>query len=94
MRWAKHRSLIFDLLALVGLGLSVLVFVAYADARDASAYGWLDIPYDFPWLVLAIALLLASAPSSLYIGRVLDNPLSRYIAGISFRHLRLALSGD
>ena len=81
--WAKHRSLIFDLQALVGL--CVFVFVAYADARGTPApMAWLDIPYDFPWLVLATGLVLAIAPSSRHVGRVLDNPLSRYIASISF----------
>lgn len=84
VRWGKVRGLIFDALALAGLSACVWIFVAYAHVEDASAYGWLDIPYDFPWLVLAVGLVLASAPSSLYVGRILDNRVSRYIAGISF----------
>lgn len=84
VRWEKQHGLLFDLLALGGLGLSVAVFVAYADAPEASAFGWLDIPYGFPWLVLTVALTLASAPSSRHVGRLLDNASSRYIARISF----------
>jgi peptidoglycan/LPS O-acetylase OafA/YrhL len=84
VRWRKYRSLTFDVLALIGLGLTVSLFAANADAREASVFGWLDIPYDFPWLVLTTGLVLCAAPSSRYVGRVLDNPPSRYIARISF----------
>jgi peptidoglycan/LPS O-acetylase OafA/YrhL len=82
--WAKTRHLIFDVLAIAALGLSILVFVAHTNGRDASAYGWLQIPYAFPWLVLAVGAFLATAPSSRYIGAALDNPVTRYIARISF----------
>jgi peptidoglycan/LPS O-acetylase OafA/YrhL len=84
LSWAKTRSLIFDVFALAALSLSVLVFFAHANASDASAYGWLEIPYAFPWLVLAVGAFLASAPSSRYVGTALDNALIRYIARISF----------
>jgi len=82
--WARASSLVFDALAIAALGLIILVFVGNADAADASAYGWLDIPYAFPWLVLAVAAFLATAPSSRHAGAVLDNALTRYVARISF----------
>lgn len=82
--WAKLRAPIFDVMAIAALGLAVLIFVAHANARDASAYGWLEIPYAFPWLVLAVAAFLATAPSSRHVGAALDNRLTRYIARISF----------
>jgi peptidoglycan/LPS O-acetylase OafA/YrhL len=84
LRWARASSLVFDALAFVALGLIVLVFVVHADAADASAYGWLGIPYAFPSLVLAVGAFLATAPSSRYAGAVLDNRLTRYVARVSF----------
>jgi peptidoglycan/LPS O-acetylase OafA/YrhL len=49
-----------------------------------TGYGWLDIPYGFPWFVLAIGAILATTPSSVLVGRILDNPFSVFIARISF----------
>lgn len=84
VRWARYRNWLFDGLALAGLGAAGGVFVLHLKARDPSGFGWLGIPYAFPWFVLAMGLVLAATPSSRLVGIVLDNPLSRYIARISF----------
>lgn len=47
-------------------------------------YGLLRIPYEFPVFPLLVALTLATAPSGLVLGRILDNPPVRFIARISF----------
>lgn len=49
-----------------------------------EGFGWLGIPYAFPAMPLAVGLALATLPSSLFVGRVLDNWLARFIARISF----------
>jgi len=53
-------------------------------AETADGWGWLGVPYGFPWFVLAVGLFLSAAPSSVLLGRLLDNPVTRYIARISF----------
>lgn len=84
VRWARYRNWLFDALALTGLGAAIYVFVLHMKAQDASGFGWLGIPYAFPWFVLATGLVLAATPSSRLVGIVLDNPVSRYVAKISF----------
>lgn len=81
---ARWRNLLFDLLSIAGLALMVWCFVIQARARGTEGYGWLDVPYGFPWFELAAALVLAVTPSSVFVGRILDNPATRYLAQISF----------
>lgn len=81
---AKHRNMIFDLLALTGLALCVWLFYRQTLGRGNEGYGFLGVPYAFPWFELAIGLVLAAAPSSVLVGRVLDNAATRYVAMISF----------
>ena len=47
-------------------------------------HGFLGIPYDFPIYHLAIGVILAVTPSSVVIGRLLDNRAVKYVAQISF----------
>jgi peptidoglycan/LPS O-acetylase OafA/YrhL len=85
VRWAGLRHWIFDALCLVGIFLGVWVIAVHLAQRvDASGFGWLDIPYNFPWFQLSIGLVLAVTPSSVLIGKVLDNRVTRYLATISF----------
>lgn len=84
VRWAKYRSGLFDLLGLVALGWALQRMVVQYNGPTQDSWGWLGVPYGFPWFVLAVALFLAAAPSSQWLGRALDNPLMRYIARISF----------
>lgn len=85
VRLAGLRSWLFDLLAIGAMALSVWAVMRHLGMRvDASGFGWLEIPYGFPWFQLGIAGFLAVSPSSVLLGRLLDNPVSRYIATISF----------
>lgn len=84
-RWANRRHWGFDLLSLAGFAGGIWVIYRLLDSRaDPSGFGLLDIPYSFPWFQLAVGLVLAATPSSVLVGRVLDNPVTRYIATISF----------
>jgi peptidoglycan/LPS O-acetylase OafA/YrhL len=49
-----------------------------------EGYAWLGIPYQFPLFPLAVAIALCTLPQSVFLGRVLDNSLSRYVATVSF----------
>jgi peptidoglycan/LPS O-acetylase OafA/YrhL len=84
VRWQKYRNGLFDLIALVALGWGLQRIYMQATGPTDESWGWLGIPYGFPWFVLAVALFLAASPSSLMVGRLLDNPPVRYIARISF----------
>lgn len=68
-------------------GLSVLataVIMALSIGGLTEGFGWLGVPYAFPMMPLAVGLALATLPSSVFLGRVLDNGLARFIARISF----------
>ncbi len=85
VRWGDRKSWIFDVLSLAGIAWGVFVIVDLLSSRvEGRDFGFLGIPYSFPWFQLAIALTLAATPSSVVIGRLLDNPVSRYLATISF----------
>lgn len=49
-----------------------------------EGFGWLGIPYAFPVMPLAVGIALATLPSSIYLGRLLDNGLVHFVARISF----------
>jgi peptidoglycan/LPS O-acetylase OafA/YrhL len=49
-----------------------------------EGFGWLGIPYAFPIMPLAVGIALVTLPSSIHLGRLLDNGLARFIARISF----------
>jgi peptidoglycan/LPS O-acetylase OafA/YrhL len=85
VRLAKYRSLLFDAVVLGGFALALWSFSRQMLLRDdPNGFGWLGIPYDFPIFPLIVALILVAAPSSALIGAALDNPVSRFIARISF----------
>jgi peptidoglycan/LPS O-acetylase OafA/YrhL len=81
---ARHRSLLFDLMSVAGIALSVWLYVEQAGARGTEGYGFLGVPYAYPWFELTVGLVLFATPSSVLVGRILDNPATRYIAQISF----------
>jgi peptidoglycan/LPS O-acetylase OafA/YrhL len=70
------------------LGLSALLATVFSMALlmggETEGYGWLGIPYAFPWLPLFVGAALVALPSSMVVGRLLDNPVSRFVAAISF----------
>lgn len=78
------KSWVFDLLSVVGIALTIWVLVEHMKVRDDSGYGLLGVPYAFPWMVLSVGLVLATTPHAVLTGALLDNPLVRYIAKISF----------
>ena len=84
VRWAKYRSAAFDLLAFAALLWSIYLMKLQLEAQTPDGWGWLGVPYGFPWFVLAVGLFLSTAPSSALVGQVLDNRVTRYIARISF----------
>lgn len=85
VRWASLRHWIFDLVSLTGIALGIWVIALHLGAKvDASGFGWLGVPYNFPTFQLSVALVLAVTPSSVIVGKLLDNPAVRYVAMISF----------
>jgi peptidoglycan/LPS O-acetylase OafA/YrhL len=85
VRSAGIRHWIFDALSLAGMALAVWVIALHLAARaDPSGYGLLGVPYNFPWFQLSIAMILAVTPSSVVVGKLLDNRVTRYFATISF----------
>ncbi|MDC9824003.1 acyltransferase [Devosia sp. ZB163] len=84
VRWARHRNFVFDVLALAALAWGMERIMFQMGMRNGDSWGWLGVPYGFPWFVLACGLFLAAAPSSAMLGRLLDNPAARYVARISF----------
>ena len=81
---ARIRNIIFDLLALAALAVAAWIIWSNGIEGGGEFYGWLRIPYQFPTFHLMIGLALATAPSSLLVGRILDNPLVSWLARISF----------
>ncbi len=83
--WSRYRHGLFDLAGLAALAIAVYVVLGHIYSRaDSSGFGWLEIPYGFPWFQLSVALALSTLPGSVIVGRLLDNPVMRYIATISF----------
>lgn len=83
VRLAALRHWAFDglgLLAVIAVGGTMAVYVG----RPTEGFGLLGIPYGFPVLPMAIGLALVALPSSVVVGRLLDNAVSRFIARISF----------
>ncbi len=78
-----RRSAIYDI-----IGALAIVMGAWQLPQSiggaAEGYAWLGIPYQFPLLPLAVAIALCALPQSLLLARLLDNPVSRYIATVSF----------
>jgi peptidoglycan/LPS O-acetylase OafA/YrhL len=86
VRLARFRSWLFYLATLAGLALMVWAFWRHTEVRGGTpdGFAFLGVPYHFPVFHLTVALVLAAAPSSVLAGRLLDNPLTRYVARISF----------
>ena len=81
---ARYRGPLFDALALATLATILVVFGIQTKGNGTEAFGLFGIPHTFPLLQIVAGLFLAFAASSLRVGAVLDNPVARYIARISF----------
>lgn len=81
---AQRRGWAFDAVCLAGvIGLAVFM-VTLARVQAGELYGWLLVPYQFPTMPALAALVLVAAPSSMLVGRKLDNPVVAHIAKVSF----------
>ncbi|WP_240233058.1 acyltransferase family protein [Devosia lacusdianchii] len=81
---ARFRSVWFDLIALAAIVAAGAIVWNDGLLGGGEFYGWLRVPYEFPLFQILIGLALAAGPSSRVLGRILDNPLTRYLASISF----------
>lgn len=84
VKLAKLRSIGFDAMAVLALLGSAALVWAMGLQGGGEFYGWLRVPYQFPLFHLLIGTVLATAPSSVLLGRLLDNPVTAYLARISF----------
>lgn len=82
VRMGALKSLWFDGLALVGLGLAVWSLVLSYPVADA--YGLAGIPYGFPLFPLGVGLFLVAMPAAKLLGRLTDNRPVAYVAKVSF----------
>ncbi|PZM09554.1 acyltransferase family protein [Rhizobium tubonense] len=78
-----RSSLLYDLVALLAL-VAGAAQLSLSIGGSGEGYGWLSIPYRFPWMPLCVAVVLCALPTSVFLGRLLDNPVSRFIATVSF----------
>lgn len=84
VRLDGFRSWLCDLLALAAMLAAGLIVRGSGLGGGGEFYGWLRVPYAFPIFQLLIGTALATAPSSLLLGRLLDNSLIAWLARISF----------
>jgi peptidoglycan/LPS O-acetylase OafA/YrhL len=83
-RIATIRHVAWDVVGLGALVAVVWMLALQTFAKGTESYGLFGIPHAFPRFQLAVALALATLPSSRLVGRMLDNPLARYVARVSF----------
>jgi peptidoglycan/LPS O-acetylase OafA/YrhL len=74
----------FDLVCLVGVVGTGWFMASVAIRQEGELYGWFEVPYQFPIMPALAALVLIAGPSSVLVGRLLDNAVVRYIALVSF----------
>lgn len=84
VRLARFRSLAFDGVMLAALAVAGWIVWSSGLRGGGEFYGWLRVPYDFPVFHLLIGIALATGPSTVMAGRLLDNPLVAWLARISF----------
>lgn len=83
-RIAELRHLIWDVVALTALVALGLMLAMQTSANGTEAYGLLGVPHAYPWFQLGVGVALAALPSTVLVGRLIDNPVVRYVARISF----------
>lgn len=79
----QFRHWVFDVIGIAAIFAAAAVMSAHIGGLN-EGFGLLDIPYGFPAMPLAVCLALVTLPSSVLVGRLLDNRISRFIAEISF----------
>ena len=83
VRLANLRHWVFDVVGLLAIAAIGSLMAAHMGGLT-EGFGFLGIPYGYPWMPLAAGLALVALPSSVLAGRLLDNRVSRFIAQISF----------
>lgn len=83
VRLANLRHWVFDVVGLLAIAAIGWLMAAHIGGLT-EGFGFLGIPYGYPWMPLAAGLALVALPSSVLAGRLLDNRVSRFIAQISF----------
>ncbi len=81
---AQMRHWIMDVLCVAAL-VAVAIYMwgeAYREAGEL--YGWLRVPYRFPIMHALVGVVLITGPSTVIVGRLLDNAVTRFLAQISF----------
>jgi peptidoglycan/LPS O-acetylase OafA/YrhL len=81
---AGHKRWLFDglsLLALLATGYAIWVSFKTGSVEN---WGFLGVPYGYPGLELALGAFLALTPSSVLVGRLLDNQPIAFLARVSF----------
>lgn len=81
---ARIRHWTMDLICLSALMGVALYMWGEAYREAGELYGWLRVPYRFPMMHVLVGVVLATGPSTVLLGRLLDNGLTRFIAQISF----------
>jgi peptidoglycan/LPS O-acetylase OafA/YrhL len=86
--WKSYRNKqhwFFDVIALASFfALGLLLWLRRYPAEHDMSFGFQGQPYFFPLFPGLVAILLATLPFSYVVGRVLDNPLAKYTAKVSF----------
>lgn len=77
------RHYTFDIIGLLAIAAAGWIMVAHIGGLN-EGFGLLGIPYGYPMMPLAIGVALVTLPSSRLAGKLLDNPVSRFIAEMSF----------
>src|SRR5690606_23056255 len=78
------KGWVFDLMSLLGIIGAGWFMASVAIRQEGELYGWFEVPYQFPIMPALAALVLIAGPSTVMIGRLIDNGLVRYIALVSF----------
>jgi len=80
---AQQRSALFDAIGLLAILAGGWIMADHIGGLN-EGYGWLGIPYAFPWMPLVVGVALVALPSSVMAGRLLDNGVARFLGKISF----------
>lgn len=83
VQFANMRHWLFDLMGLLAIAATGWLMASHIGGLN-EGFGFLGVPYGYPWMPLAIGMALVVLPSSVLVGRLLDNQVSRFIAQISF----------
>jgi peptidoglycan/LPS O-acetylase OafA/YrhL len=82
--WRGRRNIFADLLAVAGLFVAGWTMWSLAPGKAPESFGWLSLPYDFPWFQSGIVLALLAFPHARVLPRFTESAPVAYIAKISF----------